>query len=175
MEELLLTLIDRIATGMPYLRTVDEDYGQLEALDNENSDQYPLCFPAVLIDAPDTSWDNISQGSQKGVCTINTKLIIDCYDDTHHGRPRKQGEKDKITERSEKVKSLHKLLQNLPIVDSASLIRTRSRFYTTGRTGIKVYETTYTCVVSEELEKDVIAKKITGVKINPGIIQVDRP
>jgi hypothetical protein len=171
MEELLLTLIDRIATGMPELITVDEDYGQLEALDNENTDQYPLCFPAVLIDSPDTSWDNIGQGSQKGICTVITKLIIDCYDDTHYGHPHKKDSTDKITERSEKVKALHKLLQNLPVGDSSSLIRTRSRFYTTGRTGIKVYEITYTCVVSEELEKNVTAKKMTGIKIVPGIIR----
>lgn len=174
MEELLLTLIDRIATGMPELRTVDEDYGQLEALDNESIDQYPLCFPAVLIDAPDTVWDNIGQGSQKGICTVTTKLIIDCYDDTHYGHPHKQGEKDKITERSEKVKALHKLLQNLTVSESSSLIRTRSRFYTTGRTGIKVYETTYTCVVSEKLEKNVIPTRITGIKIVPGIIPIGR-
>lgn len=167
MEELLLTLIDRIATGMPELQTIDEDYGQLEALDNDNIDQYPLVPPSVLIDAPSTAWDNIAQGSQKGVCTITTKLIIDCYDDTHAG----QEAKEKITERATQVKALHRLLQNIVIEDSSALIRTNSRFYTTPRTGIKVYETTYTCVVSDELEKAVTAKKMTGITIVPGIIR----
>ena len=54
MESLLVNLIDRLARELPWARTVDEDYGQLEALDDENIDMYPLTFPAVLIDLPGT-------------------------------------------------------------------------------------------------------------------------
>ena len=37
---------------MPGMRVVDEDYGQLEMLDQENRDSYPLVFPAVLHRCP---------------------------------------------------------------------------------------------------------------------------
>ena len=58
MESLLVNLINRIAQELPWARTVDEDYGQLEALDNEDTDMYPLTFPAVLIDLPGTDWSD---------------------------------------------------------------------------------------------------------------------
>ena len=55
MESLLVNLINKIAGELPWAHTVDEDYGQLEALDDENIDMYPLTFPAVLIDLPGTT------------------------------------------------------------------------------------------------------------------------
>lgn len=56
MESLLVNLIDRLSRELPWARTVDEDYGQLEALDDEYIDMYPLTFPAILIDLPGTDW-----------------------------------------------------------------------------------------------------------------------
>ena len=58
MESLLVNLINKIASELPWARTVDEDYGQLEALDDENIDMYPLTFPAILIDMPGTEWSD---------------------------------------------------------------------------------------------------------------------
>ena len=53
MESIIEHLVKHIGDSMPGMRVVDEDYGQLEMLDQENRDSYPLVFPAVLIDAPD--------------------------------------------------------------------------------------------------------------------------
>lgn len=64
MEHLLNDIIELIGNNMPDIRTVDEDYGQLEMLD-DSRDSYPLIFPAVLIDAPETSWENIGGLSQR--------------------------------------------------------------------------------------------------------------
>lgn len=82
MESTLINIINHISIGMPSILTVDEDYGQLEALDNENKDMYPLRFPAVLIETPDTQWSNLSELAQQGECRIRVRLLIDCYDDT---------------------------------------------------------------------------------------------
>ncbi len=49
MESLLYQLINHIKDGMPSLSLVDEDYGQLEAIDKEDMDTYPVTFPCVLI------------------------------------------------------------------------------------------------------------------------------
>lgn len=149
MEKLLKSLIELFGQEMPELATVDEDYGQLEMINQENRDTYPLTFPAVLIDAPDVMWSNIAGLSQKGDATIRVKLIIDCYDDTHYG----SNTIDMIEGRAEMRRDVHKLVQGYRIDGTTQLIRTSSRFYTWDH-GIKVYEQTYTGVVTELLEPE---------------------
>ena len=151
MEKLLESLIDLFGREMPELRTVDEDYGQLEMINQENRDTYPLTFPAVLIDAPDVSWSNIGGLSQKGTATVRVRLIIDCYDDTHYG----SNTTARIAERAALRRKVHKLLQGYRVEDITELIRTNSRFYTWDH-GIKVYEQTYTGVVTELLQPETI-------------------
>lgn len=153
MEELFISIIDRIKEENPTLQTVDEDYGQLEALDTE-TDTYPLVFPACLIDLQGCEWSNIQGKSQKGTATVRVRLCIDCYDDTHYGSETTI----KIMERAELVNTLHKSLQGYcplepSLVTDASpsgsvLNRTSSRFFTAPH-GIKVYESTYTVVLTD--------------------------
>ncbi len=52
MEHLLYDIINLIGKNMPEILTIDEDYGQLQILEQEGRDSYPLVFPAILIDAP---------------------------------------------------------------------------------------------------------------------------
>ncbi len=97
MESLFVDLIGLLERNLPWLRTIDEDYGQLENIDDENADMYPLIFPAVLIETPETQWSDIDNCAQLGECTLRVRLLIDCYDDTHAGSPTV----DKIMEREE--------------------------------------------------------------------------
>lgn len=156
MEQLLLDLINLLSKEMPELVTVDEDYGQLEMINREDRSTYPLLFPAVLVDAPDVGWSNIGGLSQKGDATIRARLIIDCYDDTHAG----SGTTRLIEGRSEMRSKVHRLLQGYRVDESSTLIRTASRFYTWDH-GIKVYEQTYTCVVTELIRPDTQPVKAT--------------
>ena len=149
MEKLLQDLIKLFGEQMPELSTIDEDYGQLEMINQEGRDTYPLTYPAMLIDAPDTQWSNIAGLSQKGDATIRARLIIDCYDDTHYGSTTT----DLIAERAALRAKVHKLLQGYRVDEESTLIRTSSRFYTWDH-GIKVYEQTYTCVVTEMITPD---------------------
>lgn len=161
MESLLVNLTGKIASELPWARTVDEDYGQLEALDDENIDMYPLTFPAILIDLPGTEWSDAGDLSQRGVCEVRVRLAIDCYDDTHAGSQTT----DRIMQREEKRKALHTLLQGYRVSSEGSLIRTRSKFFTFNH-GIKVYEATYTCATSETTrERATIAKKTISVSV----------
>lgn len=155
MEQLLESLIGLFGVEMPELCTVDEDYGQLEMLNQENRDTYPLTFPAVLIDAPDVMWSNIAGLSQKGLATIRVKLIIDCYDDTHYGSTTTS----RISERAALRAKVHRLLQGYRVDEATELIRTNSRFYTWDH-GIKVYEQTYTGTVTELIEPETSPKKV---------------
>lgn len=170
MEYILENLVKYIGDNMTDIKMVDEDYGQLEMLDDPNRDTYPLAYPAILIDAPDTSWSNDGQLNQRGVCTVKAKLIIDCYDDTHYT----SGTVEAISERDKIRKRMYLLLQGHRIGDSQALIRTNSRFYTYNH-GIKVYEETYTVMVTEYVTSD--RKPIPGpikVKIAPTVISIEQ-
>ena len=155
MESLLEDLINRITENMPDLKVVDEDYGQLEALGQEGTDQYPLTFPAVLIDASSVQWSNIGGLNQKGEATIRVRLIIDCYDDTHGT----SGTTHLIALRDAKRHELHKLLQGYRTCEESTLIRTNTRFYTAAN-GIKVYESTYTATVTETIDPGTVTATV---------------
>lgn len=159
MERLLLNLVRHISKSMPQLKVVDEDYGQLEMIDMTERDTYPLTFPAVLIDAPDVSWDNIGGFSQKGLATVRARLIIDCYDDTHST----SGTEAMIEGRENMRKRLFESLQGHRIDSESVLIRTSSKLYTFNH-GIKVYEETYTLELTEMLEKPTL--KVVAPKIS---------
>lgn len=144
MEHLLYDLIEYIGGNMPDIRTIDEDYGQLDMLNDELRDSYPLVFPAILIDAPQTNWENIGGLGQKGLCSVTVRLCLDCYDDTHYN----SGTTDKILEREAKRRELHRLLQGHCIGGDSALIRISSRFFSVAH-GIKVYESVYTLELTE--------------------------
>lgn len=161
MESILANTIAHIARELPWARTVDEDYGQLEGLDNENLDMYPLTYPAILIDLPGTDWTDTGDLTQRGTCEVRVRLILDCYDDTHAGSQTT----DRIMQREEKRKALHALLQGYRPSGEGALIRTRSRFFTFNH-GIKVYEDTYTCALSEATrETRTIARTALSVRL----------
>ena len=163
MESILEDLVNLIGNAMPDLEVVDEDYGQLEMLDQENRDTYPLTFPAVLVDAANVEWSNIGGINQKGTATVRVRLIIDCYDDTHHHSDTTH----LIAIREEKRRELHKLLQGYRIGEDSALIRINSRFYTANH-GIKVYESTYTGIITEQIELETVtatAKPKVGFNI----------
>lgn len=153
MESLISELIPLIASAMPSLALVDEDYGQLENIDDADDERqmYPISFPCVLIDAPETEWSNLAPGVQKGTCTVRIRLCIDCYDDTHYG----SDTTSRIAERNDLRHELHAVLQNFRPDDDGALIRTASRFYTFNH-GIKVYELTYKTTVSESVVKEKV-------------------
>ena len=152
MESLLYQLINHIKENMPSLSLVDEDYGQLEAIDKEDMQTYPVTFPCVLIDMPETDWSNLSGKSQKGKTKVNVRLVIDCYDDTHYG----SGTMEAMHDRAEMVRDLHRFLQCYRPDGDGELIREKSRFYTWSH-GIKVYEMLYSVSVTDIIQETVKA------------------
>ena len=62
MEYLILPIIQHISNGMPELMVVDEDYGQLEVVDDEGKLMYELTYPAVLVDLEQVDWSEIQGG-----------------------------------------------------------------------------------------------------------------
>lgn len=160
---MLYKLICHIKENMPVLSLVDEDYGQLEAIDNNEVDMYPVTFPAVLINTLETDWSNLSGKSQKGKAQLVFRLAIDCYDDTHYG----SGTMEAMEERQEMVAELHRNLQCFRPTGSGELIREKSRFYTWSH-GIKVYEMTYSISVEDIIPETKKADAPRKVLISAG-------
>lgn len=149
MEYILLPLLERLSEGMPELMLVDEDYGQLEVVDEEGKEMYPITYPAVLLDLEQVDWEGVQGRSQYGTARLKARLVIDCYDDTHMG----SATSERIRERAELRERMHELLQGFKVAEEASaLMRIESKFYT-GNHGIKVYQETYTCRVVELLTR----------------------
>ncbi len=138
MENMKLALMKRIREEVPEIATIDEDYGQLESED----DQYPVVFPAVLINADGTEWQTLNAGQpalQRGSASFSLKLAIDCYDDTHIG----SSTEDRILERDALNERIFNAVQGFKVESALSaIVRVRSREYSLGG-GLKVYETTF--------------------------------
>lgn len=147
---MICRLVAHINEEMPELSMVDEDYGQLENLEDEERDMYPLTFPAVLVENTETEWSCVAGKSQKGEAKFRVRLIIDCYDDTHIGCDTQFA----VQQREDMRSRLHTALQGYRLDKDGILIRKRSKFFTWYH-GIKVYEMTYTCVVTEYLSETV--------------------
>ncbi len=143
MEQLFNDIQKQIADKIPGISLIDEDYGQLEAIETEE-DTYPVTFPCILISAPEIDWTNLGGGSQRGNCTVVIRLAIDCYDDTHYG----SGTEDKTIDRMKFATSIHRILQGFKSGDSSPLIRKTSRNYSRPH-AIKVYETIYNCMIND--------------------------
>lgn len=141
MEHLFNTIQTAIADGMPDLTLVDEDYGQLQT----DEETYPVTFPCVLIGIDGIGWETVCDDYQRGTATFTVKLCIDCYDDTHYT----SGTAGKVAERIARFKQLHDIVRHVDPENATPLERTSSRWYSLPG-AIKVYESTYECIVDEE-------------------------
>lgn len=141
MEHLFNTIQSAIAEGMSDLTLVDEDYGQLQT----DEETYPVTFPCVLINIQGIDWQTMTDDYQRGTATIVTKLCIDCYDDTHYS----SGTAEKIAGRIAKFRELHDIVRALDPDGATPPERTSSRWYSLPG-AIKVYESTYECIMDEE-------------------------
>lgn len=141
MEEIFISIMQRIAANMPELSLIDEDCGQLET----QEDNYPVTFPCALIGNIDSDWKNIGPGLQKSESTITVRLAIDCYDDTHYASQTY----NKVKERQLMANAIYKALQGHRASDaSTKLSRIKSRDYSLPG-AIKVYETVFTFSIND--------------------------
>lgn len=142
-EQLITDLQQRLRQEVPQIETIDENYGQLQMMlqDDADSDTYPIVSPAVLIDIQRVAWSGVARDGQKGEFTIVITLAIDCYDDTHTGQP----QTEQIAERMRLCHKVEHALHCYKPTDTTRLIRQDTRYYHLPRLW-KAYETTYTCV-----------------------------
>lgn len=124
--------------------TVDEDYGQLEAI-AQGLDQYPVTFPCVLISDIVADFKDLCELPQRGKMTFVIRLAMDCYDDTHYG----SGQEEAIEHRMLANTVLTKLINGRRIANTpGKTYRVQFRSYSMPH-GVKVYETTYQCSITD--------------------------
>lgn len=146
MEKLFNAIMSRIAEALPELSHIDEDYGQLQP----SEDGYPLTFPCVLISTPSVRWETTCTTLQEGQGTLTIKLVIDCYDDTHHGSRTEQLIEERLLMNKRLVSALYFFRTDKRM---SPLKRTVSSDYSLGG-GIKVYETTFAFNIKETFKFD---------------------
>lgn len=149
MVDIINALQDRINEKLTWLNgQIDEDYGQVEMMLEDDEDHYPIASPSCFISVDDMSFTSFAGAAarvQQCNLTITVKLLIDCYDDTHY----RSGTADKIKERMQKVHEMHSALQGFKI-GAGILDRTSGRFQTLAR-GLKLYQ--YSYVLRQVIEK----------------------
>jgi hypothetical protein len=155
MENITTSIIERLQAnaGKLGLSYIDEDYGQVEIIDDDTRDTYPVTFPAALVSIDSADWSNVTVLRQEGMATITVNLYLDCYDDTH-------AYSTTISKVEERISLLRKVTELLhgwrPVSGCGALIRTASRM-STGNHGIKVYSVTYTMAVYESFDPTATA------------------
>ena len=149
MEELYTELVEYLEQHFDelHLSTLDEDYGQLEAMLN-GEDTYPITFPALLISIGETSWESVKAPEQRGLMTVTTRLAFDCYDDTHSGANQRAYALRRIKSAGKLHKLLHWQTLELKSMGAGPLIRVASRTVALPH-GIKVYEADYRIRLTE--------------------------
>lgn len=125
---------------------IDEDYGQLEALQN-GEDQYPVTFPCILIGTPQVDWRNLKPGLQLGTLTMTVRLAFDCYDDTHYGSTQEHH----AAERMAMAKEMNVYIHEWTFGGCHAPMTRTTSMQTSYPGGIKVYSHTYTSKVEETL------------------------
>lgn len=149
MEELFLLIQKNIAENVPELSVIDEDYGQLENLLDQNEDMYPLTYPCALIVMPVIDWKTLEHEDdeeQEGAAVFTVRVGIDCYNDTHHS----SGTSEMIRERLSLVKKVHRAVRMTVLGDYEEKPRRTSTRTINYPGGIKVYETSYSIPIIEE-------------------------
>lgn len=91
--QMFLELQARITEMVPEIRFVEQDFGQLESPDDMG--RYPVSWPCVLIDFPDTKYSDLSNNVQEADdVMINLRLGFPAFSYTSSLQPvhiREQG------------------------------------------------------------------------------------
>lgn len=82
MDQLYKDILERLAV-IPELQWVDYDTGQIDAF----ADNYPVPFPAVLVDFENVDWQDVGNKLQGGEVTINIRYAFSAIEDWNNHTP----------------------------------------------------------------------------------------
>lgn len=79
----VLTVIKSALTDAGEFVWIDIDQGQIDNFDN----QYPIDFPAALIDVATVEWENADNENQVGDCRVSIRIVLDVPENMNHLSP----------------------------------------------------------------------------------------
>ena len=103
MHILYKSVLTQLSSNVPELVWIDEETGQLE-FEEEN---YPVTFPACLIDIQQIDWETRGKQNQEGDAIIVFRIAFDIYEDTHKDSP----DMDIALNRLKLLNKIHSFLQ----------------------------------------------------------------
>lgn len=169
MDIIYQSIVNRLQSNVPDKLWIDLEAGQLDALD----ENYPVQFPAVFIDFANCSWENLGQGHQQGLLSVNFRVAFNIYDEFHSGSTSIEdaGQQLKLINRIHAA--LHTFGGNiLPdgndgYLDTHFSPLTRNAFSSERRSdGLRVFNMSYTT----EVYDNHAAKQYTLVPAEPNIV-----
>jgi hypothetical protein len=89
---LFVALQEQIKTEVPEIRYIDTDIGQIDFY-NPDDGPPPISLPAVLIDFPETPYDQLSQMVEEGQPQIRCRLVFAPFSNTNNLTPAQWKEK----------------------------------------------------------------------------------
>jgi hypothetical protein len=81
--DLYLHLQERIKTQVPEIEWIEQDFGQ-DVFDKWRPN---VAFPAVLIDFPDASYENLSGSGQTATVAVTLRLLVAPFEQSYEEAP----------------------------------------------------------------------------------------
>lgn len=140
---LYLDLQERIKTEVPEIKWIEQDFGQ-DVFDKWRPN---VAFPAVLIDFPDASYENLSGSGQTATVAVTLRLMVAPFEQSYEDAP--------LTVRKgalEYFELEHKLIQAIhgwSTDYTQPLIRTRLSSNNRNDLGLRIRELQFTTAYQE--------------------------
>jgi hypothetical protein len=145
MEKMMLDLVRTIRENVPELAWVDEDLGQLEAVENKG-DEYFVKFPCALVSVANVQWETLSEGLQNGTAEVTIRVAVDA----HYSVTSDRESESIMQQRLQLAQAAYEAVVGYcPDGCMDGLERKRTMMYARPY-GIRVYENVYTCIIQED-------------------------
>lgn len=147
-EQMYLDLQERIKAEVTEIEWIEQDFGQ-EVYSKWRPN---VAFPAVLIDFPDSEYDELSGANQNGVVNITLRLLVAPFEQSYEDAPIevKQGALEFFRIEQKIVAAIHNWQPDAGYCQS--LMRTRIRSNNRNDIGLRIRELNFTTAYQEFFE-----------------------
>jgi hypothetical protein len=167
-KQFILDLQEHLKLTVPELRFIDQNLGQW----GEENFRASVSFPAMLVDFPNTSYSEISAGSQLGLTTIELTLMFNTSSQSYNLAPLAVVEK--ALDFYDLENKIVAMLQNWSKEYFTGLIRVSASSKNRNELGLRIRELNFTTEFEEYLEDETVEQAEYTVAIN-GQIQQTNP
>ena len=159
MDTVYADLINRLSKAVPDLRWIDLDQGQIDF----PADNYPIDFPALLIDFTNTEWEDIGQQIQGGEMMISFRTAFRLYEDMNNHTPEES--RNAGLQKLQLLKTIHKALQGFAGANYNRLSRIRT-FTEKREDGLKVITMQYSTYITDNSAREsFIEQKVDNLDV----------